>query len=347
MSDNTGKVKVTVIIPCYNMELKISRMLNSLMTQTSREFKVYVIDDGSKDKSKAVIEDYVERFARLGISLNYIHQDNAGVSAAVNNGLKRVDTDFFCLPDADDYLEATYMEECIGFLMSHQDCGIVFTQCNVFHQNQLGKRIGLLQRKDAFEKPKIDICKDFIWGNGVYYCPNYMIRTKDFKIANGDLQIEAGRYGQNYQILLPITFSTRSGYIAKPLYNYIIYNQSISHGKRTIEQRYMSFDGGTKSLHETIKKMKLDEDIECEFHYQIEQKNAIQKAEVACEYGDKKLFEEFYGQIDREYLSSKLKRIYNRRKWPLLFKFESFKIRSRKMLSGSDLTYKIKSFLSK
>ena len=58
MSDNTGKVKVTVIIPCYNMELKISRMLNSLMTQTSREFKVYVIDDGSKDKSKDRSEEH-------------------------------------------------------------------------------------------------------------------------------------------------------------------------------------------------------------------------------------------------------------------------------------------------
>ncbi len=337
--------KVSVLIPCYNMEKKISRMLESLLSQTIRDFKVYVIDDGSKDKSKEIVESYIDIFHKKGIILNYVRQENGGVSAAVNNGLSRVDTEYFCLPDADDYLESTYMEECISFLSSHKDCGVVFTQCNVYHQDNLKKKVGLLQRKDHFQKQNEEIIHDFIWGTNVYYCPDYMIRTSDFMRANGEMKIEAGRYGQNYQILLPITYHTKCGYIEKPLYNYIIYKQSISHGRRTIEQRYNSINGGKVSLHETLKKMRLDEDKERELHHQVDQKIAIQKAEVALEYGEKKLFNENYNKIDVDFVPAGLKKSYQRQNWPLWFSLIKIEKQLRSVISSSSLFFNFKATL--
>ena len=50
--------KVTIIVPCYNMEHKIGRLLDSLLIQTSTEFSVLIIDDGSKDKSVDIINHY-------------------------------------------------------------------------------------------------------------------------------------------------------------------------------------------------------------------------------------------------------------------------------------------------
>lgn len=326
------EIKITVIIPCYNMEGKIHRLMDSLLAQTTKCFVVYVIDDGSKDKSREVVENYIPRFESIGVKLNYIYQQNAGVSSAVNNGLSRIRTEFFCLPDADDFLEMTYLEECVNYLSSHCDCGVVFTQCNVFKDGRMNSPTGILQRKDKFDTDTESIFIDFIWGHNVYYCPDYMIRTKDFLQANGSMQIESGRYGQNYQMLLPIVYYYKCGYIEKPLYNYVIYKQSISHGHRTLQQRLNSIEGGIISLHETVRTMSLPEKKTEWLHYIIEQKNNIQKALVACEYGDRKLLEDNYINIDQKYLTSRLKLLYYFRYMPFSLYCFSYIMKLRNML---------------
>lgn len=335
-------VRVTIIVPCYNMGEKIHRMLDSLLSQSIHCFKIFVIDDGSKDNSREVVKSYKEKFSSIGVELNYIFQSNGGVSEAVNNGLKRVDTDFFCLPDADDFLAPTYMQEFMDYFDRHEDCGIVFSMCNVFHVSDRKNPVGVLQRKDEFKQDGESLCKDFIWGTNVYYCPDYMIRTKDFIRANGSLEIENGRYGQNYQMLLPMVYHSKCGYINKPLYNYIIYRQSISHGKRTLLQHYASFDGGTKSLHETIKKMNLPSETENSFHKIVDQKNAIQKADKACEYGNKQLFEQFFQEIAEDFLSSSLRKIYDKRNTFLFFYLVTKYKRTKTAIRNSTLIYKIK-----
>lgn len=317
MAKTIDNIKVTVIIPCFNMEGKIHRMLDSLLAQTVRFFTVYIIDDGSSDKSKDIIAEYIPKFDNIGVVLNYVYQNNAGVSSAVNNGLSKVETEFFCLPDADDFLGRTYLEECVTYLSSHKECGVVFTQCNVFKDGFFKTPVGLLQRKDQFQTDRESICMDFIWGNNVYYCPDYMIRTSDFFRANGSMQIESGRSGQNYQMLLPIVYYYKSGYIEKPLYNYVIYKQSISHGHRTLSQRLNSLNGGIKSLHETITTMNLSTDKSERFHYVIEQKEYTQKALIACEYGDRKLFEEYYKKIENDFITLRLKVLYTLKNFPL------------------------------
>lgn len=91
---------LTVIVPMYNVEAYIEQCLHSLLNQSYSDFKVIVVDDGSKDNSAVVAKkyahDYPERFT-------YFYQENKGLGAARNSGMKLVTTDFIAFLDSDDW----------------------------------------------------------------------------------------------------------------------------------------------------------------------------------------------------------------------------------------------------
>ena len=112
---------VSIIIPVYNLENYIENCLNSLVNQTYRNLEFLVIDDGSKDRSGEIIKSMAEKDSRIV----YIRQENAGVSAARNNGLDRAKGDYIMFADGDDYMHFQAVEillECI----TQKKCGFVF-----------------------------------------------------------------------------------------------------------------------------------------------------------------------------------------------------------------------------
>src|SRR5690554_3746053 len=93
--------KISVIIPMFNAEKSITAALDSVTNQTwEGKFEVVVIDDGSSDNSKKRVEDFIKNHPEIEIKL--IHQENKGVSAARNVGLKNATANFIALLDADD-----------------------------------------------------------------------------------------------------------------------------------------------------------------------------------------------------------------------------------------------------
>ena len=72
---------VRVIIPAYNIERYISRCLDSIMAQTYNNLEIIVIDDGSKDQTAEILDDYQKRDSRIIV----VHKENGGVSSARNN----------------------------------------------------------------------------------------------------------------------------------------------------------------------------------------------------------------------------------------------------------------------
>ena len=69
---------VSVIIPAYNIERYISRCLDSIMAQTYNNLEIIVIDDGSKDQTAEILDDYQKRDSRIIV----VHKENGGVSSA-------------------------------------------------------------------------------------------------------------------------------------------------------------------------------------------------------------------------------------------------------------------------
>ena len=94
-------MKISVIIPMYNAENTILTALNSIKNQTYKcEYEVIVVNDGSLDNSKKIVEEYILENPQLTIIL--INQINGGVSKARNEGLKRAKGDYIALLDSDD-----------------------------------------------------------------------------------------------------------------------------------------------------------------------------------------------------------------------------------------------------
>ena len=100
--------KVTVIIPAYNIEALLPRCVESLVHQTypSEKLEIIVVDDGSKDGTGKVADSLADKYKNVHV----YHQENAGSSAARNNGLSHATGDFIGFVDSDDYVDEHMVE---------------------------------------------------------------------------------------------------------------------------------------------------------------------------------------------------------------------------------------------
>ena len=103
---------VSVIIPAYNIERYISRCLDSIMAQTYNNLEIIVIDDGSKDQTAEILDDYQKRDSRIIV----VHKENGGVSSARNNGLDIATGDYISFVDGDDLIESNMYEILVKIL---------------------------------------------------------------------------------------------------------------------------------------------------------------------------------------------------------------------------------------
>ncbi|PRX42476.1 glycosyltransferase [Salegentibacter salegens] len=94
------KLKLSIIVPVYNIEEDLSFCLNSILTQDFKDYELLIINDGSTDNSGDICEDYALKDNRI----NVYHQKNAGVSAARNLGLEKARGEWICFVDGDDEL---------------------------------------------------------------------------------------------------------------------------------------------------------------------------------------------------------------------------------------------------
>ena len=95
--------KVSVIIPVYNVQEYLRDCLESLVNQTIKnDLEVIIVNDGSKDKSQNIIDEYVEKYPELFKS--YI-KENGGQGSARNYGVKKASGEYIGFVDSDDYIE--------------------------------------------------------------------------------------------------------------------------------------------------------------------------------------------------------------------------------------------------
>jgi glycosyltransferase involved in cell wall biosynthesis len=100
-------IQVSVIIPVYNLEKYIGRCIDSVISQTEKNFEVILINDGSQDNSINIINSKIKADSRFKL----INQDNRGVSAARNKGLESAVGEYITFVDGDDFIEANMLKE--------------------------------------------------------------------------------------------------------------------------------------------------------------------------------------------------------------------------------------------
>lgn len=99
--------KISVIVPVYNVEKYLHRCIDSIFAQTFTGFELLLIDDGSKDKSGEICDEYARKDARVRV----FHKANGGVSSARNVGLDNAKGEYICFCDADDWVDRIWLED--------------------------------------------------------------------------------------------------------------------------------------------------------------------------------------------------------------------------------------------
>ena len=113
------KSLISVIIPVYNKENYIQNCLNSVLAQSYSNLEIVLINDGSKDNSGEILDEYADKDERVKV----FHIENGGVYAARNFGLEKSTGDYVTFIDADDTIELSYIETLFRVLQEN-NCDI-------------------------------------------------------------------------------------------------------------------------------------------------------------------------------------------------------------------------------
>jgi len=121
---------VSIIIPCYNHAHYLSTAIESVLTQSYSSIEIVVVDDGSTDQTKQVAQNYSP--------IKYIYQDNRGLSASRNTGIKNCAGAYIAFLDADDWLYPNAIETNLNYLQQNEKFAFVSgAYDNVYENNNI------------------------------------------------------------------------------------------------------------------------------------------------------------------------------------------------------------------
>ena len=132
-------MKFSIIIPLYNKAPYIRKALETVCAQTYRDYEIIVVNDGSTDDSAVVAESYLQHAE--GICYTIISQDNAGVAAARNRGVKQASGDYMAFLDADDWWEPDYLARMAELIADYPQAGVY--GCNYVYYKPGKTRVAL------------------------------------------------------------------------------------------------------------------------------------------------------------------------------------------------------------
>ena len=119
---------ISVIIPCFNIELYIDQCLSSFQNQTYRDFEVICVDDGSTDGTTEIITRYTRQDKRFKL----IIQNNQYAGVARNNGMKSAEGEYLLFFDGDDFCEPDMLSELV-LSAEKNDSDIVLCDADCFN----------------------------------------------------------------------------------------------------------------------------------------------------------------------------------------------------------------------
>lgn len=221
--------KVSIIVPIYNAEKTIVRCLDSLVKQTYQDVEIILINDGSKDNSCMICEQYTEKYSWIKL----INQENKGPATARNEGIDRAQGKYVYFVDADDYVESELVESMVKVAEENNAEMVI---CNYF-QEEAGKKrkheykyeSGLYEEEEA-KKIAIELISDVSEKRIPPYSWVRMVRkdileTPKLRYSDGMVRSE------DYYFYVQVHFRVKRLYLLadKPLYHYMEIDNSVTH----------------------------------------------------------------------------------------------------------------------
>lgn len=186
--------KVSIIVPCYNMEAHIDRCLESLKKQTYKNIEIICVDDGSKDNTAEKIKKHIENDKRI----QYFYKENGGLSDARNFGLTKITGEYISFIDSDDYVNKNYIKRMIDIMKKEKTDMAVCEFERVYKNKNTKKEINIkditnfkipaawnkLYKRDKFKGIEFPLK---LWYEDLATIPRYIMNTSKISIVKEPL----------------------------------------------------------------------------------------------------------------------------------------------------------------
>lgn len=212
-----NKDKISVIVPVYNMEKYLDKCMNSILNQTYKNLEIILVDDGSKDSSPLMCDDYAKRDERIKV----VHKINGGLSDARNAGLEIATGEYIGYVDSDDWIELDMYETMMSACKEHlAELVLCRYNCVSSDDSMIIKKEG---SDDVVPLTREELLNIYINGHDKYVI-YHSVWCKLYKreLMEGVL-FPVGHNSED------IMYSTRAFcnlekavYIDRPLYNYVV-----------------------------------------------------------------------------------------------------------------------------
>lgn len=235
-----NKIKVTVIIPIYNVEKYIERCARSLFEQTLRDIEYIFVNDCTPDKSIEVLERIIEEYPHRKQQVRILHHDkNKGLPTARNTGLAASKGEYIAHCDSDDWAEPTMYED-LYIKAIENNADIV---CSDFFMNTLAKQIyypmvSPQETKENTIKQYISYGWNVIWN---------MIVKSDLYKNNNIKSYDGYSFTEDYGLTIRLVYYANTIiHVKKAYYHYNRENQS------SIVHQELNKDKREKMIHDEV-----------------------------------------------------------------------------------------------
>lgn len=202
--------KVSVIIPVYNSEKFINKCVDSVLEQNFQDYEIILINDGSKDNSKEILDGYKEKYPE---KITVIHQENMGVSKTRNNAIKMAKGKYIMFIDNDDFLDKDYIEIFVKEIEKDDYDVVLGGYRRPNEEGKIVKELKLPQEE---------------WGKFMIFAPWARIYKKDYLIKN-DIKFLPVNIGEDvYFNLQAMNISNKIKIIDYIGYNWYFNTRSVS-----------------------------------------------------------------------------------------------------------------------
>jgi glycosyltransferase involved in cell wall biosynthesis len=218
--------KVSVIIPAYNRYAYIRRAIESVLNQSYKDIELIVVDDGSTDNTREILEDYEPRM----LLLEHEGGANKGQSAAINLGLQNAQGEYIAILDSDDCWETNKIELQIAYLQQNPDVGLVYGNGIAVDEN--GEYLYDIYKPNHEEK---NIPSSLLVDCYFFVPTNSLFRAEILELTGGF--DESLRTAQDHDMGIRIAEVTKLAYINNSLFHYRRHDDSISRKRAGLRWR--------------------------------------------------------------------------------------------------------------
>ncbi|WP_193212254.1 glycosyltransferase family 2 protein [Luteolibacter marinus] len=248
---------VSIIVPCYNVDLYLEDFIASIIAQTYGSLEVILVNDGATDSTGQMLREAVPRLQAEGYTVKLVEQSNRGLGGAVDTGLKHFTGEFLTWPDPDDWLLPNSIERRVQLMRENPDIGLLRSNAKLLIE-ATQEFDGHFMPLDVPPRRPVELFEDLLFLRGFYAPVCHFVRSKMFLKVHPDRSIYfTAVSSQNFQLLVPVVEVFPVLQVSEPLAVYRVREDSRSRApNRTREKLMARFDQLLDLTQHTLPKLR-------------------------------------------------------------------------------------------